>query len=72
MCIAFCKDKARNVDEMPRIYLEGQALSWGLRVKCLGLHINCDLNEDIEIWLKQSDFIGRVNYSHVFIRIYHT
>ncbi len=61
MCITFCKGKARNVEEMPRIYLEGQALSWVLRVKCLGLHINYDLNEDIEIRLKQSNFIGGVN-----------
>ncbi len=61
MCIAFCKGKARNVEEMPRIYLEDQALSWVLRVKFLGLHINYDLKEDIRIRLKQSDFIGRVN-----------
>ncbi len=61
MCIAFCKGEARNVEEMPRIYLEGQALSWVLRVKFPGLHINYDLNEDIEVRLKQSDFIGRVN-----------
>ncbi len=27
MYIAFCKGKARNVEEIPRIYLEGQALS---------------------------------------------
>ncbi len=47
MCIAFCKGKARNVEEMPRIYLEGQALSCVLRVKFLGLHINYYLNEDI-------------------------
>ncbi len=40
---------------MPRIYLEGQALSWVLRVKVLGW-IN-----DIEIRLKQSDVIYRVN-----------
>ncbi len=46
---------------MPRIYLERQTLSWVLRVKFLGLHINYDLNEDIEIRLKQSNFIGRVN-----------
>ncbi len=72
MWIAFCKGKARHVEEMPRIYLEGQALSWVLRVKFLGLHINYYLNEDIEIRLKQSDFIGRVNnlmysfgYKHV-------
>ncbi len=61
MCIAFCKGKARHVEEMPRIYLEDQSLSWVLRVKYLGLHINYDLNEHIEIRLKQSDFIGRVN-----------
>ncbi len=24
MCIAFCKGKARNIEEMPRLYLEGQ------------------------------------------------
>ncbi len=61
MCIAFCKGKARNVEEMPRIYLEDQALSWVLRIKFPDLHINYDLNEDIEIRLKQNDFIGRVN-----------
>ncbi len=48
-CIAFCKGKARNVEEMPRIYLEGQALSWVMRIKFLGLQINYDLNEDIKI-----------------------
>ncbi len=60
MCIAFCKGKARNVDEMPRIYLEGQAPSLLLRVKFLGLNTNYNLNEDIAIRLNQSDFIGRV------------
>ncbi len=58
--VSTCTEFGRDVEEMPRIYLEVQALSW-VRVKFLGLLINFDLNEDIEIMLKQRDFIGRVN-----------
>ncbi len=59
MCIAFCKGKARRLTKC--LEYIWQALSWVLRVKFLGLHINYDLNEDIEIRLKQSNFIGRMN-----------
>ncbi len=65
MCIAFCKGKARNVEEMPRIYLECLALSWVLRVKFLGLHINVRSNQlsfvCVILFCLQVDMLYRFN-----------
>jgi exonuclease III len=61
MCMVFSIGKQTDLSTMPKIYLNGKALSWVNKVKHLGIYLTSDLSEDEDIRHKQSDFIGRVN-----------
>jgi hypothetical protein len=60
VCILFCRNK-KNMDCLPTIKLDGKTLSWCTSVKHLGNYISHDLSETVDIRMKRSDLVGRVN-----------